>query len=334
MWQDMKDWIKEALSNRWQGLKDWLAAVSGETWKKVALIGVALAVIYYPLGMIWSHKIDDDTTAPMAMVTANAKAGGSRAVDMVSYLIEREVDNHGWVMNDPFLKASSLLDNMPNYQQGMMNAFSRFSIELRDQIGRTRGSSAADSDLETAAGLLPYPGDVWIFNFSTSWLPTASAEQQYRKAKTALDIYNARLAEGVAVYERRADNLEATLDRIAKDVGASTAAVENHIRERSHDWIDFEAADLFYNIKGQAYGYYMILLGLRQDYQSVIAGKELSQAYEQMLESFKQVAVLDPLMVTNGAPDNMIFANHLAVQGFYLMRARTQLQEVGNILLK
>lgn len=340
MWQDIKDWLAEKFSSMWNGFKDWLLTVSGETWKKLSLAGLVIIVLYYPLGMIWANKIDDDLETPLAIASMDKTSGqarsgqGSKAVAVMSYLIDREVNQHGWVMNDPFFKASSLLDNMPSFQQGMMNAFSRFSIELRDQIGRTRGSSAADADLETAAGLLPYPGEVWIFNFSTSWLPTASAEQQYNKARAALDIYNARLAEGVAVFERRADNLEVTMDRIAKDVGASTAAIENHIHDHGKDWIDFQADDLFYGVKGQAYAYYMILAALKADYQGVISDKGLVKTYDQMLQSFRLVASLDPMIVTNGAPDDMIFANHLAAQGFYLMRARTQLQEVANILLK
>ena len=36
----------------------------------------------------------------------------------------------------------------------------------------------------------------------------------------------------------------------------------------------------------------------------------------------------------NGRPDGMCVPNHLAVEGFYLMRARTQLREITNILAK
>ena len=32
--------------------------------------------------------------------------------------------------------------------------------------------------------------------------------------------------------------------------------------------------------------------------------------------------------------DDLLFNTHLAVQGFYLLRARTQLREVVNVLLK
>ena len=42
---------------------------------------------------------------------------------------------------------------------------------------------------------------------------------------------------------------------------------------------------------------------------------------------------MDPPIVSNGAGDDLT-PSYLKVQGFYLLRARTQLREVTNILLK
>ena len=54
----------------------------------------------------------------------------------------------------------------------------------------------------------------------------------------------------------------------------------------------------------------------------------------EMLQSLKLAAQLDPLVIVGGTPDGLYFPNHLAVQGFYLLRARTQLREIVNILQK
>ena len=91
-------------------------------------------------------------------------------------LVDREINTHRWVANDPFFMPGSMLDNMSNFQQGIVAGLSRFAIELADQVARTRGSSQVDSDLNNAAGLLRYPGTVWIFDLSTSLAPTASSE--------------------------------------------------------------------------------------------------------------------------------------------------------------
>ena len=90
---------------------------------------------------------------------------------------------------------------MPNYQQGIIYALSRFTAEMGDQIGRSRGSSQMDPDLDRATGLLRYPGTIWLFDLSTSWAPTASSESQYRAAARALRSYNERVAAGTAPFD-------------------------------------------------------------------------------------------------------------------------------------
>ena len=185
------------------------------------LVAIGLLVLYYLGGMIWLHEIDDD---PDFALESSAPEGGSQAVAVAADLIDREINTHRWVANDPFFMPGSLLDNMPEYQQGIIAALSRFALELTDQIGRTRGSSQADPDLDRAAGFLRYPGNVWIFDLRTSWAPTASSEQQYRRAMEALRSYNQRLAQDQAVLDTRSDNLLATLDRIAAGAARSAPA--------------------------------------------------------------------------------------------------------------
>ena len=297
----------------------------------VAVAAVALLVVlYYGGGALWVHTIDDDTDFA---AESTAPEGGSRAIALAADLVEREVDRHRWVANDPFFLPGSVLDNMPNYQQGTVTAVSRFALEMTDQLGRTRGSSQADPDLERAAGLLRYPGTVWLFDFSTSLAPTASSESQYRRAVQALRAYNERLARGEAVFEPRSDNLMATLERMAADLGSASAALDQRIAERPF-LVDTQADDLFYRTRGRLYGYHLLLRELGHDFAAVIRERQLQAAWAQMLASFRDAATLDPLVVTNGAPDGQMLPNHLAAQGFYLLRARTQLKEIGNILLK
>ena len=293
-------------------------------------LALALA-LYYPIGMIWVHRIDADPdfTASAGDVTP----GGSRAVAIAAALIDREVNINRWTANDPFFMPAAALDNMPNFQQGVISALARFTIELTDQIARTRGSSEADADLEKALGLLKYPGTVWIFDFSTSWAPTASSEAQYRAGLRSLRSYNTRLAEGNAMFERRADNLIVILDRIAADIGSSSAALDRQIRENS-GLFDLTADDLFYAVKGRLYAYYLVLRELAIDFDNVLTDRDLTPAWTRMLESFRASVEIEPWVIVNGPPDSAVLPSHLAAQGFYLLRGRTQLREISNILLK
>lgn len=70
------------------------------------------------------------------------------------------------------------------------------------------------------------------------------------------------------------------------------------------------------------------------DFAGVIRERQLQAAWAQTLASFRDAATLEPLAVTNGAPGGQMLPNHLAAQGVYLLRARAQLKEIGNILLK
>ena len=302
------------------------------SWKVVALLILLFLILYYPIGMITINNIEDDTS--FVPTGKNVVAGGSHAVDMMAGLIDREINVNRWTANDPFFMPSAALDNMPNYQQGIISALARFGFELTDQIGRTRGSSQTDPDLQEAAGLLQYSGTKWAWDPTISLLPTAASEEQYEKARNSLIDYNKRLAEGNAVFERRADNLLATLDRIALDMGSSTATIDQHVDENSGGFIDFQADNIFYGVKGQSYGYYMLLKALSQDFESLIKERGLTNAWAQMLDSFKYVIDLDPFIIVNAAPDSQFLPNHLTAQGFYVLRARTQLQEISNILLK
>ena len=131
-----------------------------------AAIGVVVAalLLYYPVGMLMISRIDDDP----GFGPGTVEDGASHAVAMTAALIDREVDQHAWPASDPFFYPGAALDNMPNFQTGIIYALSRFAVDMTDQIGRTRGSSEADPDLDKAAGLLKYPPNVWIFDPSTS----------------------------------------------------------------------------------------------------------------------------------------------------------------------
>jgi hypothetical protein len=260
-------------------------------------------------------------------------ANASRAVAAAAALVEREVDAHRWVANDPWFQPGAVLDNMPNFQQGIVAAVSRFAVELTDQLARVRGASTVDADADSAAGRLKYPGNVWILEWSSTPVQPSS-ESQYRRAVQDLRRFNDRLAAGQATFERRADNLMATLERIAADIGGASAALYQQIVDGSGFGLDFRADDVFYATKGRAYAYFILLRELGRDFEQVIGERNAARNWEEMVRTFADAAVLRPLVVVNGAPDGLLLPNHLAGQGFLILRARFQLYELINILLK
>jgi hypothetical protein len=299
-------------------------------WRWIVFAVVALLVLYYPLGALIVENIDDDPQFKPTGVTA----GESRAVAIAADLVTREVDVHTWTPMQPFFVPAGILDNMPNFQRGIAAALGRFSTELMDQLGRTRGSSQTDRDLEQARGFLNEQPNVWVWQPSVSFWPSATSAQKYRAGRDRLIAYNKRLGSGQAVFERRADNLQALLDRIANDHGSDSAVIDQHIIEQAGNLFDTHCDDIFYFNKGRLYANYLLLRELGQDFDGIIREKGLASSWTATVETFRIASALDPWVVWNGYPDALLIPNHLAAQGFYLLRARTQLREITAILLK
>ena len=291
---------------------------------------LVVLILYCPLGAMVVESIDDDPQFQPRSVAL----GESRAVATAADLVTREVDINTWTPMMPFFTPSGILDNMPNFQRGIMAALGRFSTELMDQLGRTRGSSQTDRDLEQARGFLNEQPNVWIWQPTVSIWPSATSAQKYRAGRDKLMAYNKRLASGQAVFERRADNLQALIDRIANDHGSDSAAIDQHIIEQAGNLFDRQCDDIFYFNKGRLYANFLLLRALGSDFEGVIRERGLTNAWNGTVETFRIASQLDPWVVWNGWPDAFLIPNHLAAQGFYLLRARTQLRELSVILLK
>ena len=287
-----------------------------------------IVIVYYPLGMLVFNEIDDNLD--IAPAPEYSVSGGSQAVAITATITMREAER--WIANKPFWHPSAPLDNTPNYQLGIMYAVSRFALELGDHLGRVRGSSAIDENVDRAAGLLKYDGTVWYWGQGNIW-PDAKAETQYRRGVDALMVYNRDLASGKATYERRADNLIVLLDRIASDLGSASAVLDERVSTAGGHF-DSRADNVFFNVKGKMYGYAVILNAVGQDFSTVIEERRAGEIWTNMLTSMRTGASMDPLIVINGEQDSTLSPSHLATLGFHLLRARTQLRELVDTLQK
>lgn len=277
-----------------------------------------VAGLAYGIGMFIAHTIDDDPDFGPGSVAA----GQSRAVAMAAQLVFREIETHKWVANDPFFQPSWALDDMPAYQQGIVAAMARFVDGTNEMAAR---GGATDVNLDRAAGYLKYPGNVWMFDPSTSWAPTASSEKQYRSAARNLVLYNERIASGDALFDRRPEALVAFLKRIGGDLDLVAANLDAHMTAHHSALLDTQADDVFYTAKGRLYGHSLVLRELGRDFAATLGQGELTAAWSTALEAMHHAAALEPLVVLNGAADATLLPSHLAAQGYYLLRARGQL---------
>jgi len=295
-------------------------------WWALPVAGV-LAVGALFVGMGMAHVVDDDWEFSPGPLQTNQ----SRAIDIASRLVFREVDQHKWVANDPIFNPSWWLDNMPNFQQGIVAAAARFTRAMADVSDKGQGP---EPELERAAGLLKYPGTVWKFDPRMAWAPTASSEKQYRNAARNLVEFNTRVAEGGAQVERNSATLQAMVGALGKDLAAASAIIDHHLAENRSALFDGTADDVFYTNKGKVYAYALILREIGGDFGPLLAERELAASWRQMVESLRAAAALEPAIVLNGAPDGSLVPSHLTAQGFYLLRARAQLSEIAEQLAR
>lgn len=98
------------------------------------------------------------------------------------------------------------LDNKASFQRGINAAVRRTAIELVDNIGRLRGTSQIDGDLQKARGNLQFAEDAWYFGLNP-FGPKTPTPSYYRSAIKDLRAFNGRLENCQATFDARADNL-------------------------------------------------------------------------------------------------------------------------------
>ena len=288
--------------------------------------------------------VADEQVAVEGGQSSTKTCGRSNIVTVTADLIDFNVNRNDWISSHPLFKAGIFwaltwdqtwfFDNKAAFQRGVHQAASRTAIELADSLGRTRGTSEIDKDLQIAKGNIQFDQFTWYFNvFDTQpFGPTTRTPTYYRNAQKSLQRYNERLANCSATYDARADNLIQFLDRIAKDIGSTSASIKDRSEQYNSGWFDTRADDIFWYSKGQLYAYYGILRATRADFAGVVKSRRLDDIWQRMDEQLRSAIELDPLVVSNGKEDGFIMPTHLTTIGFYILRVRANLVEIRSIL--
>ena len=293
--------------------------------KRLRLLVIAiplLIALYYGLGVLLMSRIDDD---PSFAVSGTELLKGERmSVALAAGLLDRELNKHGWVANDPFFLPTALLDNMANFQLGIVAGLARFSNALYRTLAQ---DGIDDSNLKAASLRLMRPGTVWLWDWSQPLKFIGRSESQYREALVSLDSYNVALSEGKARFPESQAALRATLQEMmtgladASDRLAATAETASPIFSVSAD-------DALYFAKGVAYANSIVFKGLKRDYAALIKSRGLGAEWQEADDALQESSALKPLFVMNGAPDAFLLPSHLLSEGFRIFRARRALERV------
>lgn len=266
--------------------------------------------------------------------------GRSAIVDTMAELVDFNVNQNSWISGTLLYKlglfglpwdSTPWMDNKASFQRGIHRAVSRTALEMAEQLGRTRGTSQIDPNLQEARGNLQIDEFNWYFGLhpvgfkQTSW-------GSYRSAKKELESYNSRLAACEATFDARADNLANFLDRIAKDIGSMSAQIKNRAEAYNSGWFDTHADNIFMESQGQLYAYYGLIQGARRDFREIIEKRALTNLWDTMEAQLRSSLALNPLIISNGKEDGAIMPTHLTTIGFYILRVRANLVEIRSVL--
>ncbi len=339
-------------ASRWYARRGWL--IKGP-------IGIVLLLVVGLYGyFIWNTQVwtgfDPDYVAAYKLADRGISAGEqisaqggtdttrscgrSGIADVTIDLIDFNVNENAWVSSMILYKMglfgldwdrTPFLDNKASFQRGVNQAIRRTTVELVDTLGRVRGTSQIDQNLQNARGSMQFDEETWYFGFNP-FGPKTPTPSFYRSAIRELRTFNDRLANCRAVFDARADNLITFLDRIASDIGSTSAILRERSEAYNYGWFDTRADDRFWFAYGQLYGYYGILYATAADFEDVISGRSVGPLWEQTLQQFRSALRIQPFMISNGNEAGWIMPTHLATMGFYVLRVRSNLVELRSVL--
>ena len=277
---------------------------------------------YYILGGLLSEDIDITTEYKVT----GEKVPLAEAPNSMAFLIKREIDDKMWTPNLPMIFPAYVLDNMPNFQTGIIGAVRDMATIMRQMSYLT---DVQKKDIKEAVKLLNYAPNVWLMTRKNALKLAPSSNSQYRQAAKKLQDFR---RDGV--FSAEITDLEKIITSIGAKLKKLTQKSEDYLQEHAAEWTDTQADDLFYYNKGYAFALWQTCRALGADYKDMILAADAYPEWTYFVASLKRATELNPSVVRNGNIGGQRAPNHLMVQNYYLMRALASAETVVNQLLR
>jgi len=321
----------------------------GSRRRLIRVILLTLLILFVPFLLVsWYWSREPKVLWVNENPTAGVRVAGFSTVDTLIRVTETLLDKPGGYLSNDVMPPGVLLDNIPNWEFGVLVQSRDLARVLRNDYSRSQSQSIEDGDLSTAEPLLNFDSDSWI-------LP--STEGEYRRAITHLESYRARLTDPQvrsAQFYARADNLREWLAVVEKRLGSLTQRltasvgqtrvnvdlagersaeqappVENDITVKT-PWLQLD--DVFFEARGSAWALIAFMRAAEFDFQDVLRDKNATVSLRQIIRELE--ATQQPLhspIVMNGRGFGM-FPNHSLVMATYLARANSAVINLRELL--
>ena len=311
---------------------------------------VLYSVLILALMWWWSYEPAQFDVVKLAQQRAAAQqqqlVTGSVVTSTLMGCAETLLDKRGGYFSNDKFPPGLFMDNVPNWEFGVLTASRDLARELRNKFSRSQSQSEEDVDLKEADPLFSSPNDRWL-------LP--SSEGQYRKAITHVDGYLLRLGKNDpngAQFYARADSLADYLDTVSGRLGSLSqrlSASVGQLRLEGDAPVDANAPapasspqmvktpwsqvdDVFYESRGYTWALLQQLKSIQVDFAPILQRKNAMVSLKQVIRELEesQKPVHSPIIL-NGSPFGF-FANHSLVMANYVSRANAAVIDLKSLL--
>jgi len=253
----------------------------------------------------------------------------------------------GYLSND-VMPPSIWMDNIPNWEFGVLTQIRDFSRSLRNDISRSQSQSLEDPDLAIAEPQFNFNSESWLF---------PATEGEYKTGITALESYLSRLSnveQGNAQFYARADNLadwlaivEKRLGSLSQRLSASVGQVRintdlagdpdaNQSTPTASEimiktpWTKID--DVFYESRGASWALIHLLKAIEYDFADILIKKNALVSLRQIIRELEstQENLWSPVIL-NGSGFGLM-ANHSLVMASYISRANAAIIDLRTLL--
>ena len=319
--------------------------------RTVAVLLVVYIVLILALMWWWSYEPAQFDVVALAQQRTTARqqhlVTGSVVTSTLMGGAETLLNKRGgYISNDKF-PPGLFMDNVPNWEFGVLTATRDLSRELRNRFSRSQSQSEEDVDLKEADPLFSSPNDRWL-------LP--SSEGQYQKAIDHVGGYLARLEKNDpngAQFYARADSLADYLDMVSSRLGSLSQRLSASVGQMQLEGdatVDPSAGpttkgqpqvvqtpwnridDIFYESRGYTWALLEQLKAIQVDFAPILERKNAVVSLKQIIRELEesQKPVHSPIIL-NGSPFGF-FANHSLVMANYVSRANAAVIDLKSLL--
>lgn len=324
----------------------------GKLWS-AGLLLVTAALIMTALAVYWSRTpaefdVVENTLELTAAADRSSPVPGSITTATLIRVAGTLLDKPGGYLSNDVMPPGALLDNMPNWEFGVLVQVRDMARALRNDLSRSQSQSLEDKDLMVAEPLFNIDNEAWIF---------PSAEGEYRKGIERLSSYLDRLvdrSDSDAQFFTRADNLRNWLQIVEKRLGGLSqrlSASVGQLRVNTDLAGDAEATpatptpgsievktpwmqidDNFFEARGATWALIHFLKAIEVDFDRVLRKKNAVVSLRQIIRELEatQDAIWSPVIL-NGSGFGLV-ANHSLVMASYISRANAAIIDLRNLL--